>query len=203
MSFLAVIGLIILVGILVLLVVPWRIRLNGRADHQNGLSYTASLDWALGGVRIAKADDQPWALYILGLPVARFYEFPKPKKKKKKKKEKKSSPLAFAGIIRRDHQTMVGILGRMAKAAFLRGYLQGRIGISDPADIAQVALLCRLARLRSRRFNLTIDYVYDEEVAEINTNVGATLIIGYLLLSAGMLLLDSQTRMVLRSLRHA
>lgn len=202
MNLWTLLGLVIFAGALVLLVVPWRIRLNGWADHQKGFSYAASLDWALGVFRIAKAFGQPWRLYFLGLPVAKFTAFPKPKKRKKKK-EKKSSSLAFAGIVKRDHPTMIRTLGRLTRAAFLEGHLTGRIGFPDPADTAQIALFCRLARLPSQRFNLALDPVYDEEVIQIHADLGATLIFGYLLLCAGMLLLDRQTRMMLRSLRHA
>ena len=201
MNLWTIIGLIIFAGALMLLIVPWRIRLNGRADHQKGFSYAASLDWAFGAIRVAKTVDQPWGLFILGLPVAHFSGFPKPKKKAKK--EKKSSPLAFAAIIKRDHQTMIRVLGRMTRAAFLKGHLGGRIGLPDPADTARIALLCRLAGLPSKRFNLALDWVYDGEVIHIHADVGATLIIGYLLLSAAILLLDGQTRVMLRSLRHA
>ncbi len=198
-----IIGLIFLIGILILLTVPWRIRLNGWADPEKGLSYWVSLDWALGAVRVSKAYGRPWRLHILGLPVAHFAHFPVPKGKRKKKKEKKSSPLAFAGIIKRNHHTMIRILGRMARAAFLEGHVKGRIGLPDPADTAQIAMLLRLARLPSRRFNLYLDWVYVEAMVQIHANISATLIFGYLLLSVGMLLFDRQTRMMLHSLRHA
>ena len=196
----AIIGLIILIGLAALLIVPWRIRLSGATDHQGGLSYAASLDWALGAVRVAGAAGQPWRLYIVGLPVAHF---PGLSKAGKKKKERKSSPLAFARIIKRYHRTMIGVLDRIAGAAFLRGHLLGRIGLPDPADTAQLALLCRWMELSSKHFNLKLDWVYDQEIVQIQADLSATVIIGYLLLTAGLLLLDRQTRMMLRSLRHA
>jgi len=199
----AIIGLIICIGLAGLLIVPWRIRLSGAGDHQDGFSYAASLDWALGAMRVAGAAGQPWRLYIVGLPVVHFPRLSKAGKKKKKKKKRKSSPLAFARIIKRDHRTMIGVLARIAGAAFLRGHLLGRIGLPDPADTAQLALLCRWMELSSKHFNLKLDWVYDEEIVQIQADLSATVIIGYLLLTAGLLLLDRQTRMMLRSLRHA
>ena len=189
---------------LVLLIVPWRIRLRGWADHQKGFSYSASLDWGLGVLRVDGTAGRPWQLSVLRLTVVQFARFPKPKKKKKKKKaEKKSSPLALAGIIRSDRHIMIRILGRMTRAAFLKGHLRGRIGLPDPADTARMALLCRSMRLASQHFNLVLDWVYDDEVVDIHADLGATFVIGFLLLSAGGLLLDRQTRVMLRRLRHA
>ena len=98
---------------------------------------------------------------------------------------------------------MICILGRMTRAAFLKGHLRGRIGLSDPADTARMALLCRSMGLPSLRFNLVLDWVYDDEVVYIHADLGATLVFGYLLLSAGVLLLDRQTRVMLNRLRHA
>jgi hypothetical protein len=203
MNLLAIISIVLLIGILVLLTVPWRIRFNGWVDNQEGVAYAASLDWGLVVVQLAKTMDRALELSILGLPVARFSEFPKPKRKKKKK-EKKASP-AKAGVLLRHRQTMIHILGCMARAALIKGYLVGRIGLSDPADTAVVALFSGLVRQLqpSDHFNLDLTYVYDEEVVRVHANLRATLVIGYLLLTAGLLLLEKPTRMMLRGFRHA
>ena len=200
MNLFAIIGIVIIIGILIFLTVPWRIRLNGWADDQKGVAYSASLDWGLRVLQVAKTMDRALELSILGLPVAHFSGFPKAKKKKKK--EKKESR-AIAGVIKRHRQTIIHILGRMARAAFLNGRLVGRIGLSDPADTALIALFPHLVRQPSERFKLALTCVYDEEVVHIHANLRATLLIGYLLLTAGMLLIERPTRMMLRGFRHA
>ena len=200
MNLFAIIGIVIIIGILIFLTVPWRIRLDGWADDQKGVAYSASLDWGLRVLQVAKTMDRALELSILGLPVAHFSGFPKAKKKKKK--EKKESR-AIAGVIKRHRQTIIHILGRMARAAFIKGRLVGRIGLSDPADTVLIAWFLHMVRQPSERFKLALTCVYDEEVSHIHANLRATLLIGYLLLTAGMLLLERPTRMMLRGFRHA
>ncbi len=200
MNLFANIGIIIIIGILILLIVPWRIRLNGWVDDQEGVAYSASLDWGLIVLTVTKTMGRAFELSILGLPVAHFSEFPKATKKKKKKKK---SSLTKAGVMKRHRQTISHILGRTARAVILKGHLKGRIGLSDPADTALIDFFLRLVSQPSERFKLALTCVYDEEVVYIHANLGATLIIGNLLLAAGMLLLERQTRMMLRDFRHA
>ena len=201
MNLFATIGIIIIIGILILLIVPWRIRLNGWVDDQEGVAYSASLDWGLIVITVTKTMGRALELSILGLPVAHFSEIPKATKKKQKKKKKSS--LAKAGVMKSHHQTIRHILGRTARAVILKGHLKGRIGLSDPADTALIDFFLRLVSQPSERFKLALTCVYDEEVVYIHANLGATLIIGNLLLAAGMLLLERQTRMMLRDFRHA
>jgi hypothetical protein len=199
MNLFATIGIVIIIGILILLIVPWRIRLNGWVDDQEGVAYCASLDWGLILLTVTKTMGRALELSILGLPVAHFSEFPKAKKKKKKKK----TSLAKAGVMKHHRQTVSYILGRTARAVILKGHLKGRIGLSDPADTALIDFFLRLVRQPSERFKLALTCVYDEEVVHIHANLRATLIIGYLLLTAGMLLLERPTRMMLHGFRHA
>jgi hypothetical protein len=201
MSLFAAIGIVMLIGILILLIVPWRIRLSGWVDDQEGVAYCVSLDWGLIVFTVTKTMGRALELSILGLPVAHFSKFPKAKKRKKKKKKKLH--LAKVGVIKRHRQTISHILGRTARAVILKGHLTGRIGLSDPADTAFIDFFLRLVRRPSKRFKLTLTCVYDEEVVHIHTNLCATLIIGYLLLTAGMLLLERPTRMMLQGFRHA
>jgi hypothetical protein len=201
MNLFSIIGIVIIIGILILLTVPWRIRLNGWVDDQKGVAYSASLDWGLIVLQLAKTMDRALELSILGLPVAHFSGFPKAKKKKKKKGKQTSR--AIAGVIKRHRQTIIHILVRMARAAFLKGHLVGRIGLSDPADTALIAFFLHLVRQPSESFKLALTCVYDEEVAHIHANLHATVLIGYLLLTAGMLILERPTRMMLRGFRHA
>jgi hypothetical protein len=201
MNLFATIGIVIVTGILILLTVPWRIRLNGWVDDQKGIAYSASLDWGLIVLTVTKTMGRALKLSILGLPVAHFSKLPKTTKKKKKKKKK--SPLTKTGIMKRHRQTISHILGRTARAVILHGHLKGRIGLSDPADMAIIDFFLRLVRQPSERFKLALTCVYDEEVVHIHANLRATLIIGYLLLTAGILLLERPTRMMLRGFRHA
>ena len=134
----------------------------------------------------------------------RAYKSEKRRKElKRQKKKEKKSPRAKAGVLKRHRQTIIRILGHMARAAFLKGHLVGRIGLCDPADTALTALVLHLVRQPSERFKLALTCVYDEEVSHIHANLRATLLIGYLLLTAGMLLLERPTRMMLRGFRHA
>ncbi len=82
MNLFANIGIIIIIGILILLIVPWRIRLNGWVDDQEGVAYSASLDWGLIVLTVTKTMGRAFELSILGLPVTHFSEFPKATKKK-------------------------------------------------------------------------------------------------------------------------
>lgn len=201
MNLFSTIGIVITIGILILLVVPWRIRLNGWIDDQSGVAYSASLDWGLIVLTVTKTMGRALELSVLGLPVAHFSEFPKTKKKKKKKRKKLS--LVKTGAVKRHRQTIRRILGRTARAVILKGRLKGRIGLSDPADTALVDFFLRLAKQPSERFKLALTCVYDEEIVHIHANLRATLIVGYLLLTAGLLLLERPTRMMLRGFRHA
>lgn len=201
MNLFANIGIIIIIGILIFLIVPWRIRLNGWVDDQEGVAYSATLDWGLIVLTVTKTMGRAFELSIFGLPVTHFSEFPKTSKKKEKKKKKSS--LAKASVMKHHRQTISYILGRTTKAIILKGHLKGRIGLSDPADTAIIDFFLRLVRQPSERFKLALTCVYDEEVVHIRANLRATLIIGHLLLTAGMLLLERPTRMMLRGFRHA
>jgi len=117
--------------------------------------------------------------------------------------EKRRRPWSFAGVVKDHFQTMTGIFDRMARAAFLKGHLTGRIGLPDPADTATFGWLCRMVNLPSGRFRLALACDYNEEIIQAEAAARATLIFGYLGLVAGLLLLRSQTRMMLHSLRHA
>ena len=185
--------------ILVLLLVPIRMRIGGQMDARQGFGYTLNLDWALGLAGVDKEAGRPWQLHILGLSVLRFSG----SKKEKKTREKKKRPWSRAGALKNHLPTVAGIFDRMAGAVFLKGHLAGRIGLSDPADTANFGLFCRMMDLSSRRFRLALDCEYDEEIIYVEAALQATLIFGYLGLVAGMLLLRRQTRMMLRSLRHA
>lgn len=189
---------------LVLLLAPIRIRVGGQMDDHQGLGYALNLDWSFGLAGLDKAEDRPWQLSVMGLRVMRFSASKKEKKIKEKKTKaikKRSWPIARA--VNEHFQTMVGILDRLTRAAFLKGRLTGRIGLSDPADTAKFGLLCRMVNRPSHRFTMALACDYDEEIIHVEVLAQATLIFGYLGLVAGMLLLQRQTRMMLRSLRHA
>jgi hypothetical protein len=190
--------------VLVVLITPLRIRINGRIDDRQGVGYDLDVDWAVGVLSIDKRFGNPWQLYVLGRRAMRFSGTGKRGgKKEKKRKKKRISPRSFAGPVKNHFQAFIRILEELARAAFLRGGLRGRIGLADPADTAKIGLIGHLANLRFRRFILLLACDYEEEVIEIEAAAQATLILGYLGLVAGRLMLQRQTRMALRSLRHA
>ena len=193
----SIIGLLLLA----LLLLPVRIRLSGLADDQEGLGYQLVIDWAFGFVTVHAVNGEPISLFFLGLRVWRFSSKAGEKEKAEKKpKEKKFSARGLFIWTKDNFQIINVILKRFARAIFLKGYLIGRIGLPDPADTAKIGLLCKLIKIPTERFRLAIACVYDNEIININASVQATLIIGYLGLVAIVLILQRQTRIMLRSL---
>jgi hypothetical protein len=204
LTFFSWIGMILGSLVLVLLVIPLRIRINGRVGDQAGFGYEWGGDWALGMIGVEKIAGHPVRLSVLGLRVLHFSGSRREKKKKAEtNKQRKRWPGAMAGTLKNNFQAVIHVLDQMAGAAFLQGRLIGRIGLPDPADTANVALICRMINRRSGRFALSLACEYDEPVIRIEASVKATLIVGYLAVVACRLMLLSQTRVMLRSLRHA
>ncbi len=195
------IGTIIGLLLLVLLVVPFRIRLTGQADDRKGLSYKLSLDWAFGVVEIIAVHGKPFGIFFFGFRIGSFsIESWKREKKEKEPKKKRFSVRILFQWIKEHFQQILMILKGFARAFFLKGYIEGWIGLPDPADTARIGLLCRQIRISKDRFKLTVGCVYDREIIKINARVQATLIIGYLGLVALRLILEKETRVMLRGL---
>ena len=189
---------------LVLLIAPVRIRIEGAIDDHEGVGYELGFDWALGLLSAGKIAGDPWRLSVAGIRVMRLPAIKWKKQQKEKKHKKKKKPAGRIANLARNHfPAAKRILAVMARAAFLRGRLAGRIGLPDPADTVKIDLLGRLLNRQSRWFDLSLACDYAEEIIRIDASVRATLILGYLGLAAGMLMLERQTRMMLRSLRHA
>ena len=189
---------------LVLLIAPVRIDIDGAIDDSEGLGYELAFDWALGLLSVKKSAGNPWRLSAAGIRVMRFPAIKWKKKQKEKKRGKKKKPAGRLANLARNHfQAATRILDVMARAAFLRGRLVGRIGLPDPADTVKIDLLSRMLSLQSRRLDLSLTCEYVEQIIRIDASVRATLVLGYLGLAAGLLMLERQTRMMLRSLRHA
>ena len=186
---------------LAVLPLPFRIHAAGTAHDRKGFGYELAIDWAFGLFSIMAADGKPMGLYFAGLRVWRFSLGSEKKKgAEKEPKEKKRSPLAILGWIKKHFQQIQSILRRFVRASLLKGYLIGQIGLADPADTAQLSVLCNLLKIRKDRFNLAIICVYDREIVNIKAKLQATLVIGYLVLVAIGLLLEKETRVMLRTL---
>ena len=191
------IGIVIALLILVLLVVPIKIRARGSVDDREGLDYQLIIDWAFGIFSFRVTNGMLAGLYFAGW---RVWRIPLKIGEKKKPKKEKPSPLTWLGWIRGNFTRISHVLSSFARASFLQGYLIGKIGLADPADTAFVGLLCRLIQIQTKRFNLSITTVYDYEMIHIRAKIQSTLIIGYLGIVALGLLLDKQIRVMLRGL---
>jgi hypothetical protein len=191
------IGIVIALLILVLLIIPIKMRASGSIDDREGLDYQLIIDWAFGIFSVRVATGMPAGLYIARW---RVWRIPSKIGEKKKSKKEKPSPLIWLGWIRGNFTRINHVLSRFARASFLHGYLIGKIGLADPADTAFIGLLCRLMQIQTKRFNLSVTTVYDCEMIHIRAKIHSTLIIGYLGLVALGLLLDKQIRVMVRGL---
>jgi hypothetical protein len=194
-------GVVIALFILGLLIIPIKILARGSVDDRDGLDYLLVIDWAFGFFSLRAVSDMPAALYFAGL---RVWPIPlktgKKKKPSKTPKKGKPSPLTWLGWIRENFSLIKHILYSFVRASFLRGYLNGTIGLADPADTAFVSLLCRLIQMHTKCFHVSIATTYGDEIIHVRAKVQSTLIIGYLGLVALRLLLDKQIRLMLRGL---
>jgi len=182
--------------LLMLLILPFRISLIGQADDKNGLSLEMKMDYAFGLIQVIAHNKESADIFILGCRIRRFSI----ETLKKESKRKGLSGLALFRETRGHFQQIVVILKRFVSALFLRGHIEGWIGLSDPADTARIDYLCRIMRISKDRFTFIINCTYDHEVMKINTRVRATVIIGYLGLVALGLILEKETRTLIRGL---
>jgi hypothetical protein len=187
--------------LLLLLMLPFRISLHGQADDRKGLSYEIALDWAFGVIAFIVVHGQPARLFFFGFKIWSFsIEWGKKEKAKKKSERKRFSAQTLFQWTKEHFQQIAMILKRFARAVFLKGYIEGWIGLPDPADTARIDLLCQQLRISKDRFKLAVYCVYDREIIKINAKVQATLIMGYLGLVAIGLLLEKKTRVMIRGL---
>ena len=192
-------GIVIALLILGLLIIPIKILARGSVDDRDGLDYKLVIDWAFGLFSVRAVSNLPAGFYFAGLRVARI-PFKRGEKKKPRKKpdKEKPSPSTWLGWIRNNLSLIKHVLHSFVRASFLQGYLEGKIGLPDPADTALISLLCRLLQIQTKRFHVSVATAYDDEMIHIRANVQSTLIIGYLGLVALRLLLDKQIREMLR-----
>lgn len=196
---LAWIGMVLGVLLIVLLAVPFRIDLHGQADDRKGLSYEMALDWALGVITIIAFHGEPVRMFFLGFRIGSFsMESWKRKKAEKKSKKKRLSPRSLFQWTKKHFHHFSTILKRFVDAVFLRGYVEGWIGLSDPADTARIGLLSQIIGISKDRFTLAVHCVYDREIVRINARVRATLILGYLGMIALRVMFQKETRIMIR-----
>jgi hypothetical protein len=203
-SILTWIGIVFGSILLLLLIVPFRVRLNGLADDREGLNYELAMDWAFGLITVIAVHGRPVTISVSGIRIWGFSI--KSLKKEAKEKQARKKGVSATGMfkwIKQHFQQVTMIIKRFARALFLKGYIVGRIGLPDPADTARLGLLFQLLRVSKDRFRLSINCVYDDETINLNARVQATLIIGYLGLVALGLLLEKETRVMIRGLARA
>lgn len=186
---------------LALLIVPIRIFAAGSVDDRKGIDYQLIVDWAFGIFSFRATSVRPASLYFAGLRLCHIpMKIDKKKKIQKKPGKEKPSSYTWLGWLRGNFPLINHVLKNFVRAAFLKGYLVGKIGLTDPADASFIGILGRLLRIRTQRFNLSLTTVYEYEIMHIRAQIQSTLIIGYLGLVALRLLLDKQIRVMVRGL---
>jgi hypothetical protein len=188
--------------IIVLLIVPLNVRVSGWIDLPQTGDYLLTVDWAGGLIGVRKTAKPLWQIHLLGWPVIHFSGATF-KKKKKSKPRKKRSPRALIGAAGPHAGTMLNAFKRLILSLFPQGHVHGRVGLSDPADTAMLDVFVRLIPRAKGRFQVVIVPVYDDEVFEGEVKAQVTVVLGYMLLVAAVLLLEKENRMMLRRLRHA
>lgn len=187
---------------IVLLVVPLRVRVSGRIDLPDTGDYLLWANWAGGVLGVRKTAKALWQIRLLGWPLIHFSGSSIGKKKKSKPRKKRSSR-ALIGAAGSHFSTMLNAFKRLILSLFPQGYVYGRIGLSDPADTVMLDVLTRLIPKTGNRFQVVIVPVYDDEVFEGEVDVRVTVVLGYVLLMAVVLLFKKENRMMLFRLRHA
>lgn len=184
--------------LLALLVIPFRIALEGKANDQQGTDFRLVIDWAMGLVCFKAVKGHPLSIYLAGLRVWRVS--PTPGKKKKGSKKRRPNPRTLIRWAIHHFDRIRFILNRFLSASGLRGYLRGQIGLSDPADTAKIHMFSNIFNRQSKHFKVAIRCRYDEEIVDLKAGLQARLIVGYWGLIALELLFDKQNRIMLRSL---
>jgi hypothetical protein len=187
---------------IVFLTVPLRVQVSGWIDLPKTGDYLLWINWAGGVINVRKTAKALWQIRLLGWPVMLF-SGASLKKKKKSKPRKKWSPRAVIGVAGSHFSTLVGAFKQLLLSLFPQGHVHGRIGLSDPADTMMLDVLTSLIPKAKGRFQMVIVPVYDDEVFEGEVNVRVTVVLGYVLLMAAVLLLKKENRMMLHRLRHA
>lgn len=187
---------------IVILIIPLSVRVSGWIDLPKTGDYLLGVDWAGGVIGVRKTAKALWQIRLFGWPMIHFSGASMGKKKKNKPR-KKRSPRSLIGAAGSHFSTLFDAFKRLILSLFPQGHLHGRIGLSDPADTAMLDVLTRLIPKAKGRFQVVIVPVYDDEVFEGEVDARATVVLGYVLLMAAVLLLKKENRMVLHSLRHA
>lgn len=192
----------IAVGLMIVfLIVPLRVRVSGWIDLPKTGDYLLGVDWAGGMIGVRKTAKALWQIRLLGWPLIHFSGASL--KRKKSKPRKKRSPRALIGAAGSHFSTIFNAFKQLVLSLFPQGHIHGRIGLSDPADTAMLDVLTRLIPKAEGRFQVVIVPVYDDEVFQGEVDARVTVVLGYVLLMAAVLLLKKENRMMLHSLRHA
>ena len=187
---------------IVLLIVPLRVRVFGRIDLPDTGDYLLWADWAGGVIGVRKTAKALWQIQLFGWPLIHFSGASIGKNKKSKPRKKRSSR-ALIGAAGSQFSTMLNAFKRLIPSLFPQGHVYGRIGLSDPADTVMLDVFTRLIPKAGNRFQAVIVPVYDDEVFEGEVDVRVTVVLAYVLMMAAVLLLKKENRMMLRRLRHA
>jgi hypothetical protein len=188
--------------VIILLVAPLRIRVSGWIDFPETGDYLLIADWAGGVFGVRKTAAAMWQVQLFGWPIIRFSRSVFGKRKAKRKKKKRSQKVLFAAT-GSHFSTMANAFRRMILSLFPKGHVYGRIGFSDPADTAMLAVFTHLIPMAGKRFQAVFVPAYDDQVFEGEVDVRIAVVPGYVLLMAAVLLLKKENRRMLHQLHHA
>lgn len=173
--------LLIIVGTLLLLVVlmPLGLRASGAVGMDAPWGVTGELNvrwaWGLLGVRVARGEGAQ--LLLLGFGVARVRGAASEEKREKKKEKKRARKERKKGRRRkRGVRWALGnrrLFARLLRGLHLRGALRGTIGLGDPADTADVALLVRPVVEWLPWVEARLDWDYVDEVLDLEGTIQA------------------------------
>lgn len=187
---------------IVLLVIPVRIRVSGWIDLPEAGDYLLLADWAGGVFGVRKTATAMWQFRLFGWPIIRF-SWPALGKSKAKRNKKKRTQKVLLTTVGSHFSTMAHAFRRMILSLFPKGHVYGRIGLSDPADTAMLAVFTHLMPMAGKHFQAVFVPAYDDEVFEGEADVRITVVLGYVLIVAAVLLLEKENSRMLRQLRHA
>jgi hypothetical protein len=201
LTVLAWIGAGLGLALLLVLLVPFGVRADGRVSEDE-LAGSAELRWLFGLIVVRFATEGRSGFYLAGLRVARFPRRatrpePDPEPEPEPEPERARGRRGIRWLIRsRRGLSRAGL--RLLAATQPRLEVRGRIGVGDPADTALVApLIAQLGRLPGVHLHLTWCWV--DEVLDLEGRAGARIWIAQLLGLGLLLLFDGEVRRLLRA----
>lgn len=166
---------------LVLLVVPLHLEVAGAADDER-LEGRALARWGWWLVVLRADADRGVDLRLLGLRVWRLRRGAgrrsrdQKRGRKPKPEARPEKPKTAGGGLRgawRNRHTALRLIRAVLRALPVRGWVAGRLGLSDPADTAVLFTLLDAAAERSRAIEIDVEPDWLDEALEIEGRIRA------------------------------